>query len=299
MNYSRENKFSQLYRSGQSCGLAICLKLCVLFILTVAAASSSRGQQPKPSNSGDLSRFRYIYDWNIFDPRRVGPRTYTPPPPVVDRFWLSGTMSYSKGLFAVFDGTQANLHQVLEKGGKIAGYSVSEIGQDSVTLTLGTNTVKLTMEEQMSHSQDGKWTLVQGYGGSSYSSSSYAGDSSSYSSGSERGNRRRRAEYGGGRNEFDTGGPSQYSTPVESSSSPGSDTGGNDIIARMRRARAAALGGSAGPDNGPGQPDGSGPQMDQGPGTPPDGAPPTTTPPDTANPTTPPTGPGGTPNGPQ
>lgn len=278
---------------------------CTLLVFLAAAALSSRAQQTNPSISRDISRFSDVFNWNIFDPRRVGPRKFTPPPPVVDRFWLSGTMSYSKGLFAVFDGTQGNLHQVLETGGKIAGYTVTQIGQDSVSLTLGTNTLKLTMDEQMSHSQDGKWTLIQGSGGSSYSSS-YGGDSSSSYMGNERGNRRRR----GGRNEFDTGGPTEFSTPVESSSAPSTDTGGNDIISRMRRARAAAMGGGGAapgngsqpsgnqntqPDNGPGQPDGSGPQIDQGPTTPPDGGPPVT-PPDGTTPTTPPTGPG-TPNG--
>lgn len=284
-----------------------------LFALAAAASFPAGAQQTNPSPSREYSNFRYIYDWNIFDPRRIGPIPPRVRQPTVDRFWLSGTMSYSKGLFAVFDGTQQNFHEVVEAGGKIAGFTVAQIGDDFVKLTSGTNTVQLKMDMQMSHSEDGKWTPVQGYGGSSYVSSYSSESSGGFDRYSERGSRRRRAgEYNSDRGAFDTGGMNEtFSAPVESSA-PGGGGADSDVAARMKRARAAAMGGGGAPDNGgppggnpngppdngPAQQDGTGPQMDtQGPVTQPDGGTPPTTPPDGTNPTPPPTGPGGTPNG--
>ena len=43
-------------------------------------------------------------------------------------------MSYEKGRFAVFDGTSSDYHKVLEPGGSIAGYTVTEITPAAVKL---------------------------------------------------------------------------------------------------------------------------------------------------------------------
>ncbi len=114
-------------------------KSCIVTVLTAAASLSVRAQQTNKVSARDFSTFKDIVDWNIFDPHRHGPApAFTPRPPMVDRFWLSGTMSYAKGVYAVFDGTQAEFQKVAQAGAKVANYTVTSIGDDSVKLTIGT-----------------------------------------------------------------------------------------------------------------------------------------------------------------
>jgi len=49
-------------------------------------------------------------------------------------FTLVGTMSYGKGMFAFFDGNNADLRRVLEVSGDVAGYTVTEITLAGVKL---------------------------------------------------------------------------------------------------------------------------------------------------------------------
>jgi hypothetical protein len=79
---------------------------------------------------------------NIFDPHR-GPHGTTSSQPDIPSsteadeipgIQFVGTMSYEKGEFAFFQGTSAELSQVLQVGDKIAGYSVANITGNSVEL---------------------------------------------------------------------------------------------------------------------------------------------------------------------
>ena len=94
-------------------------KINVWVLVLLAAGNISVTAQPgdraKPK---DFDAFRIITDRNIFDPNRRPPRVNREaPPPAVDSFTLTGTMSYQKGFFAVFDGTSSDYHKVLEPGG--------------------------------------------------------------------------------------------------------------------------------------------------------------------------------------
>ena len=80
--------------------------------------------------------FNLIQRKNIFDPnRRPLIRNTNVTPTRIDAFALKGTMSYAKGRFAFFDGTNPDYNKVVEVGGTIAGYKVMEITQDSVMLS--------------------------------------------------------------------------------------------------------------------------------------------------------------------
>jgi hypothetical protein len=281
-------------------------KSCIVTVLTAAASLSVRAQQTNKVSARDFSTFKDIVDWNIFDPHRHGPApAFTPRPPMVDRFWLSGTMSYAKGVYAVFDGTQADFQKVAQAGAKVANYTVTSIGDDSVKLTIGTNEMVLKMGMEMHRSEDGKWTLAESSGGQGFVADS-GGQGSGYDQNSDRGGgRRRRGGRFGGNDDglMGNGGASaSYSMPVESTPAP-SGAGGNDIVAQMMAKRAAALGGGGNPGAGGPPPGNQGPQQDfQNQNTPPPGTPdnqnatPPTPPgpPDGSNPTSPPAG--GSPN---
>jgi hypothetical protein len=132
--------------------------------LSLAAATD----ETNVVNLRDFSAFKIISERNIFDPNRRPVRDRLPPTPrVVDSFALTGTMSYDRGIFAVFDGTSSDYHKLLGLNGKIAGYSVTEITHDHVKLTLGTNEIELKVGMQMRRSPDGKWSASEG-GGTSF-----------------------------------------------------------------------------------------------------------------------------------
>jgi len=124
-----------------------CLKWTVLALALAngftAAAQSNRvsggPRVPGPTAYAQFSAF--ITERNIFDPSRFA--RYTPTgqyrPPTrrnvsAPTFTLVGTMSYEKGMFAFFDGNNAELRKVLPVSGDIAGHTVTEVTLTGVTL---------------------------------------------------------------------------------------------------------------------------------------------------------------------
>lgn len=142
-----------------------------------------------PTNSRtrlDYSAFSIIAERNIFNPNRYyvrpgeGPR---PTPKVTEFLALTGTISYEKGTFAVFDGTRSEYQKVVKPSDAIAGYTVMDIEPNCVKLTSGTNHVKLDVGTQMRRDDEGDWTLAglaESYASASISAS--ASVSSSVSS---------------------------------------------------------------------------------------------------------------------
>jgi hypothetical protein len=130
--------------------------------------------QPAEAGSGagglDYSVFRMIVERNIFDPnrfpRRSGPSIVRPPPTRVDSVTLVGTMTYEKGTFAFFDGTSSEYKKALKQTDIIAGYKVTNIVPDGVTLALGTNQLQLHVGMQLRREENGPWTLGKGSGSS-------------------------------------------------------------------------------------------------------------------------------------
>jgi hypothetical protein len=130
---------------------------------TGLAAAVALAMPPAPAQPAaragatDFSAFKIIVDRNIFDPNRRPRVVAADAPKIVDWFALTGTFSYGKGSFAVFDGSGSDYHKVLEPGGTIAGYTLTNIGQTAATLISGTNRVKLNVGMQMRRNEDGKW----------------------------------------------------------------------------------------------------------------------------------------------
>lgn len=134
-------------------------------------ADAQSGDVPGPADFASFSRF--ITQRNIFDPNRY-PRDSQTPRPAVYRptraqrstpaFTLVGTMSYQKGMFAFFDGNNADLRKVLSESGGIAGYTVTEITLTGVRLQTADKkeTVQMKIGEMMR--QEGDHWLPVGQG---------------------------------------------------------------------------------------------------------------------------------------
>jgi hypothetical protein len=250
-------------------------KLGTIAALLMALSPTAFAQATNRANPRDFTVFKLITERNIFDVNRrpvvrFQQRTNT----VVYSFSLVGTMNYEKGLYAVFDGTSQDYHKVLESGGKIATYTVSEITHDSCKLTYGTNQIELRVGMQMRRNTDGSWTAAEQAGESSYAfnSNSRLGNSGRFNRGdrSDRGDRSSRFGNGfSGRNNYRTGDRSFGNSGSESNMGGppggGMDSGGappatggstdpNDVVARLMALRAAQMGQGQGQNDGGNQP---------------------------------------------
>ena len=124
---------------------------------TAAAQSTNTPSRP------DYSAFRILTERNIFNPRRsprYAPRERAPSASLrLDSFALVGTMSYEKGWFAFFDGSNSDYRKVLKQDDTIAGFKVADIEPSYVKLTSPTNQVELHVGKQLRHEDDGEWRV--------------------------------------------------------------------------------------------------------------------------------------------
>jgi len=144
----------------------ICLALAAAMIGGGTAFAQSNGV-PKPDEYAKFSSF--VTDRNIFDPNRVqhsyNPiKPYKPPtnktPPVVPSVQLVGTMSYEKGWFAFFNANTEEYQQALYAGGKIIGYTITDIVAEGVRLQSEDKQQEIAMEIGDGFQQDGgKWVF--------------------------------------------------------------------------------------------------------------------------------------------
>lgn len=221
----------------------------VVAVLSVAAFSAAA----QTTNGTDFASFEIISQRNIFNQNRMPhTRSVQAPPPVVDSFALVGTMSYSKGEFAFFNGSGSEFRKVLQVNGEIANFKVADITPNSVTLTNGTNRVVLNLRMQMRRDDNGHWAVSPELASYASSGSSYRSSSQSrFSSNSRRYyNSSRSTAPAMGRSgpdnmqADDTNPPDQEGmpppeseeNPSEVSAPPGG--GGNDALSRLMQRRA-------------------------------------------------------------
>ncbi|HXT10104.1 MAG TPA: hypothetical protein VN873_00970 [Candidatus Angelobacter sp.] len=136
----------------------------VVLIAGIAMGAGTAGTQTTTNNSDSVpspESFQIITRNNIFDPNR-SPRYVQQQhtqPRVVDTFALVGTMSYSKGTFAFFDGSDSQFKKVLEPGGNIAGYTVKDITKTNVMLAANGKEIAMNVGTQMRKEEGGGWKL--------------------------------------------------------------------------------------------------------------------------------------------
>jgi hypothetical protein len=160
------------------------LRLGLVAFAALAAASATA------QTNRDYSAFKLVADRNIFDPNRY-PHNATRhesrrPGKTVDAFSLVGVMSYEKGNFAFFDGSSSDYRKVLKPSDSIAGFQITEVSQNQVKLTSGTNQIVMAVGSQMRRQEEGDWAISDtaipiASSGQTDSSSSSGSDSSASS----------------------------------------------------------------------------------------------------------------------
>jgi hypothetical protein len=158
-----------------------------------SGASPSESMSESKTNAAafsksDFAAYKIITDRNIFSPSRTTPSavtTETRRVPKVDSFWLVGTMSYDKGDFAFFDGSDGDYRKAIKVPGAIAGHTITEVTADEVTLEFEGKALKMRMGSQRRREDDGTWesragsTILSTSTGDSPTSGSESGTESS------------------------------------------------------------------------------------------------------------------------
>jgi hypothetical protein len=136
-------------------------------ILTLLLAGGRRvvAQETNTAPKLDFQSFKIISQRNIFNPNRranmPNADIVRPKQVQIDFFTLNGTMSYEDRHYAFFEGTSSQYRKVLAPSDIIAGYKISEIGDDHVMLAASSNQViNLRVGMQMKRQDGGPWSLV-------------------------------------------------------------------------------------------------------------------------------------------
>ena len=101
--------------------------------------------------------FRLLVERNIFNPRRVGRTLPTVEAPRDEVISLVGTMQSDQGLQAFFDGSDAAYRRTLAVGGTIDQYTVTQVDQSGVELTLKDKRYVLKVGQQLRRPPGGDW----------------------------------------------------------------------------------------------------------------------------------------------
>jgi hypothetical protein len=173
-----------------------CARIQRTMVFAALIAAVTAVAQPTNRALGlDYSSFQIINQRNIFDQSRTPPGhgNEHPVSRVADSFAFVGTLFYAEGDIAFFDGTSPDYQKALKVGGDIAGFKVTAITLNSVTLSDGTNRTVLKITTQMRRDNDGHWAV-------STEPVSYSSASSFSGSTSGRTNARRSRRYNSNRN---------------------------------------------------------------------------------------------------
>ena len=130
-------------------------------------AAEPEGTAPAPTNPParvDDSTLRLITERNIFNANRSGRVVRASPRKTVrvDAFALLGTMSYEKGSFAFFDGSNPDFRTALKPAATIADCKVLDIGPKGVKLEANGKPVELPVGSQMRREEGGQWQVAEG-----------------------------------------------------------------------------------------------------------------------------------------
>ena len=139
----------------------------LLMVLVGASAFAQSNGVPGPTDYAKFSQF--VTDRNVFDPSRqphaysssyrpkTRTRTHSSAPPGI---MLVGTMSYEKGMFAFFNGNNADLKKAMQAGEKIADYTVTDISVGRVKLESADKKQQLDLKVGDGLRQEnGKWVF--------------------------------------------------------------------------------------------------------------------------------------------
>ena len=167
------------------------LVVLILALAHGALAAETNGPAFGGASRTDFVYFRMIAERNIFNPHRSKGVPNRPPPVrteperivKMDRFALLGTMSYEKGRYAFFDGSNSEFRKVAKPEDLIAGFKIAEVAPTCVKLLLTNGQLlELCVGMQMKKSEEQGWQLAgkaDAAAGTSHSSTSSSSSSSS------------------------------------------------------------------------------------------------------------------------
>jgi hypothetical protein len=136
-------------------------KILAITMLVVTDGLAAGAQQTNRTSEVDFSNFQVISERNIFNPSRTARhRSGGRQESAADAFSLVGTMKYTKGTFAFFDGTTSEYRKAVQNAGTIAGYKVTDITPTSVKLANGDKQLTMKIGTQMRREEKGAWQLV-------------------------------------------------------------------------------------------------------------------------------------------
>ncbi len=143
---------------------SISMSVGILALITWGGPGVRAAEESDAASRDNYGGFRIISERNIFNANRSGrasrrPRE-TPRPSKVDTLALLGTMSYEKGLFAFFDGSDPKYRATLKPGGTIADLKVLDIGANHVRLDVKGNQIDLKVGSQLRREDDGEWKVA-------------------------------------------------------------------------------------------------------------------------------------------
>jgi hypothetical protein len=144
-----------------------------IFLALAAVLAGGTGAFAQSNGVPDATNYvqfsRFVTDRNIFDPNRTPhyypsntrPRTRTRTRSnAAPGIMLVGTMSYEKGLFAFFNGNNADLKKALRVADKIADYTVTDISPGRVKLESADKKQQLELKVGDGLRQEnGKWVF--------------------------------------------------------------------------------------------------------------------------------------------
>ena len=132
---------------------------------STASEPASGASTNTPSIGTDFASFGVIPERNIFNMNRSSrsARSTREPPPKtiqIDTFALVGAMSYAKGDFAFFDGSNSDFRKVLKPGDSIGGFRLKSVGLNSVQLDAAGKSIELAIGSHFRREEQGEWRLV-------------------------------------------------------------------------------------------------------------------------------------------
>jgi len=148
------------------------MKINLVLAALLAGSVMALGQSNKPPGANDYSQFStFITQRNIFDPSRqphyvssthhttTHRPTHSTGAPSIQ---LVGMMSYDKGLFAFFNSNNSESKKALQVSDKIAGYTITLITPNTVSLASADNKDQLVMKIGDGFQQENdKWVYVK------------------------------------------------------------------------------------------------------------------------------------------
>jgi hypothetical protein len=110
---------------------------------------------------GSSEPFQISAERNMSAPQSAGrpAETEAPSKPTFDSLVLTGTMSYEKGRFAFFDGSNPYLRRVLKVGETIGSCVLTEIAFEQVKLKAGELELELPVGRCLLREKAGQWKL--------------------------------------------------------------------------------------------------------------------------------------------